>query len=132
MVDGLGPEPEELFDGIPYPDLPIDAIDWQHRADHIRKRSIRKGPHEFNLEPEWATQAALDSRRLVSPGSSETSVEIIGFSADAPSRGAQDASGRVLKVWVVPKEIPPVGDWWGASACDANEQDRRDYWREER
>lgn len=33
----------------------------------------------------------------------------------------------VLKVWLVPKDLER-GYWWGASACDANDGDRRQYW----
>lgn len=37
------------------------------------------------------------------------------------------SSGRLLKVWIVPKEFD--GEWWGASACVANARDRRDWER---
>lgn len=127
------PEESEdpLYEGLPYALLPIDAIDWTHRAEHIRTRRLRyDGRKEVDLEPEWATQAALDPDRLVGPGSGR-SVEVVGFSPDAPAR-TSDGQGRVLKVWIVPKEptgSPPEGEWWGASACDGNERDRREYWR---
>lgn len=117
------------FEGIPYPDLPIDSVDWTHRGEHIRTRSARYGQQEFDVEPEWATEAALDPDRIVGRGSSPTSVEVVGLSPAAPPRRASDF-GRVLKVWLVPKDHPPTGDWWGASACDANDKDRADYWGE--
>jgi hypothetical protein len=119
--------PEEpTFEGIPYSSLPIDTVDWEHRGDYIRSRSLRKGSTEFDVEPEWATEAALDRDRLVGPGTSSTSVEIVGWSASAPAR-LGTGKGRVLKVWLVPKDHPPRGDWWGANACDGNQRDRRDY-----
>ena len=119
-----------MFEGIPYADLRIDSIDWLHRADHIRTRSKHYGPNEFDVEPEWATEAALDPLRLIGSGSSKTSVQIVGWSASAPGR-APGTGGRVLKVWLVPKDHPPSsGDWWGASACDGNQADRRAYGRE--
>jgi len=119
-----------VFEGIPYEELRIDTVDWLHRGEYIRTRSQRKGPNEFDVEPEWATEAALDPRRLVGPGSSETSIQVVGRSTGAPGR-APGTTGRVLKVWLVPKENPPSsGDWWGSSACDGNSTDRRNYGRE--
>lgn len=118
-----------MFEGIPYPDLRIDSVDWSHRAEHIRTRSGRYGESEFDVEPEWATEAALDDRRLVGAGTSNGSVQVVGRSGSAPGREPR-ATGRVLKIWLVPKEHPPSsGDWWGASACDGNEADRREYER---
>lgn len=121
----------DRHEGVPYDELRIDDVDWSHRADHIRSRSARYGPGEFDVEPEWATEAALDPQRLVGPGGGR-SVEVVGYSPSAPARG-REGTGRVLKVWLVPKEDPgeaPRGAWWGASACDGNERDRRDYWEE--
>lgn len=126
----MGDVPDR-YEGVPYEDLPIDAVDWLHRAEHIRTRSARYGPGELDVEPEWATEAALDRLRLVGPGSGR-SVEVVGYSPSAPARD-RSGTGRVLKVWLVPKEQagePPQGAWWGASACDGNDQDRRDYWEE--
>lgn len=123
-------EAEPTFEGIPYADLPRESVDWTHRGDYIRTRSQRKGPNEFDVEPEWATEAALDPDALVGPGSSTTSVEVIGFSPSAPAPDGQTL-GRVLKVWLVPKTHPPDGDWWGASACLANDQDVAAYCNKE-
>ena len=120
-----------LFEGIFYADLRIDSVDWFHRAEHIRTRSERYGPDEFDVEPEWATEAALDPRRLIGPGTSKTSVQVVGWSDSAPGR-VPGTTGRVLKVWLVPKEHPPTGGaWWGASACDGSTQDQEHYRKEE-
>lgn len=35
--------------------------------------------------------------------------------------------GAALEVIVAPKDHPPAGRWWGATAMDANEVDRRRY-----
>jgi hypothetical protein len=122
-------EGEELFEGIPYAQLQIDSVDWEHRAEYIRTRSARYGPGEFDVEPEWATEAALDPQRLVGRGSSATSIQVIGRSQSAPGRTPAEV-GRVLKVWLVPKDHPPAsGDWWGASACDGNKKDQQVYGR---
>lgn len=120
-------EGEELFEGIPYSQLRIDSVDWEHRAEYIRTRSTRYGPNEFDVEPEWATEAALDPDRLIGRGTSTTSIQVVGRSRTALGRIPEEV-GRVLKVWLVPKDHPPVsGDWWGASACDGNERDRQAY-----
>lgn len=128
MTAGEGGADEDLFEGIPYSQLRIDSVDWLHRAEHIRTRSIRHGSDQFEIEPEWATEAALDPKRLVGHGSSDTSIQVVGWSQSAPGR-TQGQTGRVLKVWLVPKDHPPAsGDWWGASACEGNARNRREYW----
>jgi hypothetical protein len=114
------------FEGVPLGDLEINAVDWTHRAEYVRTRSARKGTREFDVEPSWATEAALDPDRVISRESSLTSIEVVGRSPSAPARQPGE-NGRVLKVWLVPKDHPPTGDWWGANACDANDHDRRDY-----
>ena len=108
---------EARFQGIPIDELPILAIDWLHRAEHIRTRSARQ-PGDFDVEPAWATEATLDPDRMVDVAS-EGSIVVLGFSEQA---------GRVLKVWLVPKEdLPASGEWWGASACAAKDRNIRDY-----
>jgi len=123
---------ETHYDGIPHEDLPIDAIEWtEARIEHVRSRSQRYGAREFDVEPEWATEAALDVDRLIAPDLPRcTAVKVIGQSPSAPPRVAGEP-GRILKVWLVPKSHPPVGDWWGVSACEANSGDRRRYRRRE-
>lgn len=111
---------EPTFEGIPVDELPIVAVDWLYRAEHIRMRSKRY-PGDFDVEPAWATEAALDPGRLVDIAS-EGSIVVLGFSGEA---------GRVLKVWLVPKDdMPSSGEWWGASACAANDSNTKDYHRE--
>lgn len=104
----------EDYDGIPYRDLPIDEVDWTHRADYIRTRSQRKG------RPEWATEAALDPRRLVGDGRSASgeTIRVVGWSALAD---------EVLTVLLPPKEHPPTGDWWGVNAWRADDREERKY-----
>ncbi|MGH3545046.1 MAG: hypothetical protein ACRDPW_03870 [Mycobacteriales bacterium] len=53
------------YDGIPVPLLPIDEVGWEYRAEYIRTRTVRRSVREFDVEPEWATEAALDPYRLV-------------------------------------------------------------------
>jgi hypothetical protein len=91
----------EEFDGIPLSELPIDEVVWsEERAKHIRTRAERKGPAEINIEPLWASEAALDPNRLVRRGSGRESVEVLGYSPSAR---------RVLLVWIYTTEHPPSG-----------------------
>jgi hypothetical protein len=42
----------DRFHGVPLDALLIESIDWTHRADRIRTRSVRKlAPREFKVEP---------------------------------------------------------------------------------
>lgn len=76
------------------------------------------------MEPEWATEAALDPDRIVRLTGGK-SLEVVGSSSSAPPRNRGER-GRILKIWIVPKSLEE-GDWWGASACEANSIERRAY-----
>lgn len=110
----------DQYRGIALDALPIVDVDWMHAADHIRSRTKRKGSaNEVDIEPEWATQACLDARRLVALTAGR-SLQVVGYSAEA---------GRLLKCWIIPKDDDNVasGLWWGASACAANNRDEKRY-----
>ena len=80
----------EEFDGIPLSELPIDEVAWsEERAKHIRTRAERKGPAEINIEPQWASEAALDPNRLVRRGSGRR----VGGGAGLLAVGAAGAAG---------------------------------------
>ena len=109
------------YDGVPYRRLPIDAVDWRHRGELLRRRSVLAGrAGELDVEPEWATEAALDRGRLVGDGggASGLGVRVVGRSV---------SSGLLLTVVLVPKRRPPTGEWWGATAWVADEAQRRAY-----
>jgi hypothetical protein len=74
-----------------------------YRAEHVRSRSKRYGTGEFDVEPEWATEAALDRHRLAGPSTIGESLQVVGYST---------ACGRILKVWLYPKDIE-AGEWYG-------------------
>ena len=98
---------EDTYDGIPIPELPIDEVNWEHRGEYIRTRSKRKGPQEFDVEPEWATAAVMDPRAVIRrdpAGRSGQGVRITGYSTGA---------GQVLAVILIPKDHPPTGTWLG-------------------
>jgi hypothetical protein len=116
-------EPE--YEGIPIRKVRIEAIEWPPEAeDHIRNRAQRKGrPNEFNVEPVWATEAALEFSRIVDIAGE--SIVVVGRSWSAPPREKGD-SGRILKVFLRPKDLEQ-GIWEGRTACDASDSDRRQY-----
>jgi hypothetical protein len=116
---------DQRYGDTPLEALDISEIDWTHRAEHIRTRSKEKGPKEFDVEPEWASEAALDPLRIISLTGGK-SIEVIGLSRSAPPREPGEP-GRVLKVWIIPKDLSS-GSWWGTSACEANKKERRRYW----
>lgn len=54
---------EDTYDGIAIPDLRVDSVIWTTgQTEHVRTRSSRY-PSAVNLEPEWATEAAMDPKR---------------------------------------------------------------------
>lgn len=109
------------YDGVPYDELPLNEVDWSQAEAHIRRRAERKDrPNEFNVEPDWATEAASDPRRVIGDSRSRSgeSIKVIGYS---------EAAGRLLAVILVPKSHPPTGAWWGVSAWAASEHDMGDY-----
>jgi len=123
----------EDYDGIPYTELVFNEIDWSEAVEHIRDRSSRKGRSEFNVEPEWATEAVADPHRLVGSAESRSglTIKILGWSPSSPNRNDPNRRGRLLKVIIAPKDQPPTGRWWGATAMDANESDQRRYEHQE-
>lgn len=121
----------ETYRGRALRELQIEAVEWtEEAAEHIRTRVSRKGsPGELNIEPEWATQVALDPNRLVRPANAGGSLVVVGESTLAPRD--EDGNVRVLKVWLVPKDLDS-GAWYGASARRANESERKRYRLERR
>jgi len=112
---------EDTYDGIPISQLSIEEVDWEHRGEYIRTRSKRKGPDEFDVEPEWATEAVMDPQAVIRRDPASRSGQGLRVTGHSPS------AGRVLVVILVPKDHPPTGAWWGANSWSANDRDRRDY-----
>ncbi len=104
---------DDSYDGVPYADLAFTEVDWSEAIDHIRHRGQRQGQSaEFNLEPEWATEALADPRRLVGSAGSRSglTIKVLGWSPNAPARQTGQR-GRLVKVIVAPKDHPPTGRW---------------------
>jgi hypothetical protein len=116
---------EETYDGILVSELRIESVQWlPEQAEHIQGRSTRY-PGAFDIEPEWATEAALDPwARIGLNPSSKTGqgVRVTGWSAGA---------GRILTVILLPAARPPSEMWLGATAWVTTGRDLRDYREEE-
>jgi hypothetical protein len=116
---------EEAYDGVPISELRIDAVEWSPaQTDHIRTRSGRY-PGAFDIEPEWATEAALDPRARIGLDPSSKAGEGIRVA------GWSTSAGRVLTVILVPAAHPPTGTWLGATSWVTKGRDPRDYREEE-
>ena len=90
------------YRGVPTSSLRIEAIEWtDERVDHIRNRTKRLGSGEIDIEPEWATEAAMDVYRLAGPANSGGSLQVVGFSQSCEA---------ILKVWLYPKDLE-AGTW---------------------
>src|ERR1035441_53461 len=79
----------------------------------------------FDIEPEWATEAALDPRARIGLDPSSKTGE--GIRVTGRSIGA----GRVLTVVLLPAAHPPTGSWLGATSWVTKGRDLRDYREEE-
>ena len=100
----------------------VSKVDWSRRAEYVRARHA--------VDPRWADEAVEDDHALwliPDPASqSGRSVRVIGY-----SRGA---CAVLVVILVAPDADPterPIGDWWGANAWIANQQDCRLYGEEE-
>jgi hypothetical protein len=120
------------YDGIPYDELPIEAVEVLPDQERHLARQQRTGtPHEVDIEPSWAVEAALDPRALVEDGRSRTglSIRVIGLSSSCPAADG-DPRGSVLVVYLVPATAPPAGSWLVVTAWLAGRHQRRIYWEE--
>lgn len=115
------PAGDDEYEGVPYADLVFDDVDWSEVGEHDpARRAERTGRDEPNVLTEWATEACQDARRWVRAAGSSTglTVKVTGFSAMA---------GFVVTVIVAPKDHPPAGRWWGATAWAANRSELTEY-----
>lgn len=117
---------DRSYHGIDPAELIINDVDWSERGQYIQKRSIRR-PGDFDVHPEWATEAIFDEERLVAPDPASKNglgLRVIGYSASAD---------RVLTVILIPKDIETIseGSWWGVNAWASNSTDMRRYYSSE-
>jgi hypothetical protein len=120
------PAREEDYDGVRYEDMVFESVDWSEIGDHDpARRSIRKGSTEKDIAPEWATEACQDPRRFVRSAGSKTgmTVRVTGWSPSA---------NCLVTVIVAPKDSPPGGDWWGATAWETKAVEAKTYREGER
>lgn len=111
------------YRGVPLEHLAIEHVAWQHH-DHLG-RVVPSSLGYWDLTPEAATVAALDSQRLVAVDG--PALVVLGWCPWlAPLN--RYTGGRVVKVWLVAKD-PFRGEWWGAWADNGNNDDFSDYGR---
>jgi hypothetical protein len=111
------------FAGQPLEEVEIADVDWTHRGEYIRTRSVRH-PGDFDVEPEWATQTVFDEERLLGPDPASKSGRTLRIVGYAP------AVDKVLVVLIMPKHWPRMdGSWWGVNAWLANSTLHRRYYR---
>jgi len=116
---------EERYDGIRISELRVDSVEWlPDQARHVRTRSARyRGA--VDIEPEWATQAALDLRARIGLDPASKTGEGIRVT------GWSDGADRVLTAILLPAAHPPAGAWFGVTCWAAKGRDLREYWEGE-
>lgn len=112
------------YDGISLADLAIHDVVWTSgRTAHIRSRTVRYGANDVDIDPTWASEAAIDGWALRAPDpASRTGESIRGI-------GYSPSARRTLMVVIIPDEHPPTGLWWGITARPANRAERNGYER---
>ena len=111
-------------------DLLVVDIEWSEwHEGHLMKRTIRypDNPDELDIEPEWATEAALDDCRLLSV-TQENDLRVTGWAQEVPSASWSQRPGRVLRVVLKPRDID-AGLWSGVTAMPASQAAADNYWR---
>jgi hypothetical protein len=114
-------------------ELQLITISWSAwSAHHLQTRTERYPdvPDELDIEPEWATEAALDPEAFLSL-TKENDLRVTGWSRSAQSAPWSGRSGRVLRVILKPVDIDE-GCWSGITAAPASQQAAEWYWRRRR
>jgi hypothetical protein len=120
---------EERYRGRALADLVIIDIEWSEwSARHLQSRTTRypDNPDEMNLEPEWATEAALDPFGRLSV--SKEQLRVLGLSPSAPPAADSTRRGRVLRVILKARDMDD-GYWTGVTAMPASTAASQYYWR---
>lgn len=124
---------EPCYRGYRLSDLLIIEIGWSAWSiGHLRSRTQRypDDADELDIEPEWATEAALDEFGLLSL-TKESDLRVTGWTANAPPASWGQRPGRVLRVILKPNEIDE-GSWNGVTAAPASRKAAEWYWRQRR
>jgi hypothetical protein len=121
---------EPRYRGRRLSDLDIVDIEWSDwSANHISTRTTRYSDDkdELDIEPEWATEAALDPYGRLSL-TQDGDVRVTGWTGNAPSASWSQRTGRVLRVVLKPVDINE-GHWDGITAAPASQRAAEGYWR---
>lgn len=110
------------YRGVDLHDLLVESIFWpESRVAYIRARSSRRRG-DVDIEPEWASQAAFEPRRIFAAlsrpdGRESRSLTVVGRS---------DLAGFIVVVWLIPIELR-TGEWIGVNAAKAGRRWVRAY-----
>ncbi|HEX6521504.1 MAG TPA: hypothetical protein VF070_16110 [Streptosporangiaceae bacterium] len=121
---------EPRYRGFRLDELQVTLINWpEWCTHHIQTRRDRypDDPEELNIEPEWATEAALDPHGKLSL-TRENDLRVTGWTPNAPAATWSERQGRVLRVVLKPIEITE-GYWSGFTAAPASQKAAEWYWR---
>ena len=114
-------------------DLEVIDVTWSEwSAGHLRTRRARypDDQDELDIEPEWASEAALDPERWLSV-TKENDLRATGWSLHAHPATWSHRRGRVLRVVLKPIDIDD-GYWSGVTAAPASREAAERYWRRRR
>lgn len=99
-------------------------VDWSEveggEHDPARRAERTGKPGEVNIATTWATEACSDVRRIMRSAGSRSGMTV-KVTGDSPS------AGFAVTVIVAPKDFPPAGRWWGATAYKAKSSEVKDY-----
>lgn len=106
------------YRGTPLEDLRVEAVEWPEVIVRYLGTQSERRTGDMDIEPEWATEAALDPMRILGVGTDprtgkeSLSVTVIGYSPGA---------AEILAVWLRPKDMDE-GEWFGQNAAKARRQ----------
>lgn len=124
---------EPRYRGRSLRDLDLVDISWSGwSVDHILSRTTRypNDKDELDIEPEWATEAALDPNGRLNL-TAENDLRVTGWSEHAPPASWSQRPGRVLRVILKQGDIDS-GYWIGFTAAPANQKTAEWYWNARR
>jgi hypothetical protein len=101
--------------------------DWATDHLHTRRARYPEDPDELDIEPEWASEAALDPEGWLSI-TRENDLRATGWSPHADPASWSSRQGRVLRVVLKPIDIED-GYWSGVTAAPASKAAAERYWR---
>ena len=121
---------EPHYRGYRLRDLEVVDVMWSEWSEgHLRTRRARypDDQDELDIEPEWASEAALDPEGWLSL-TKENDLRVTGWSPHAYPASWSYRQGRILRVVLKPIDIDD-GFWKGVTAAPASREAAERYWR---